>query len=273
MLAGRGGGIGNRRFASQPNQIIQNRAARTVRGTVAADMKGGSMAAEPDTGPDLLRLKTAVREAVETGRDLQARVRDLMLAAFSSTGVDLSRIQQVTRTTLEGVDAGAATHGADSARVARQAVAGIEDALMQAAEASSLAIQEAAGHASDFARSDLKRAVDELASLESLFIDTLTDVARAGSTTAKITFADIQRHLQHSGTIFGARLATQVGSLREVLSLAGREGLQSGVNTAGKAAEQLGRIAGALLAGMGNGFAQAGTRTSGADDPGDKESS
>jgi hypothetical protein len=232
------------------------------------------MATESDADPDLQRLKSAVREAVETGRDLQARVRDLMLAAFSSTGADLSRIQQVTRTTLEGVDAGAAAHGADSATAAaRQAVAGIEDALMQAAEASSLAIQEAAGHAGDFARSDLKRAVDELASLESLFMDTLTDVARAGSATAKATFTDIQRHLQHSGTTFGERLASQVGSLREVLALAGQEGLQSGVNSAGKAAEQLGRIAGALLAGMQQGLTQAGTRTSGVDDSDGKESS
>jgi hypothetical protein len=231
------------------------------------------MAAEPDTGPDLQRLKSAVRETVATGRDLQASVRDLMLAAFNSTGVDLSRIQQVTRTTLEGVDAGAAAHGADSAAVAQQAIAGIQDALMQAAEASSLAIQEAAGHAGDFARSDLKRAVDELASLESLFMDTLADVTRAGSATAKATFADIQRHLQHSGTIFGERLASQVGSLREVLARAGQEGVQSGVNTAGKAAEQLGRIAGALLAGVEQGLSQAGTRASGVDDSEGKESS
>jgi hypothetical protein len=232
------------------------------------------MAAEPGTGPDLQRLRSAVRETVETGRDLQARVRDLMLAAFSSTGVDLSRIQQVTRTTLEGVNAGVAAHGSDSAKVARQAVAGIEDALMQAAEASSLAIQEAAGHAGDFARSDLRRAVDELASLESLFMDTLADVARAGSETAKTTLADIRRHLQHSGTIFGERLAGQVGNLREMLAMAGQEGLQSGMNTAGKAAEQLGRLAGAVLAGMEQGLTQAGTRTAaGADDSGNKESS
>ena len=81
------------------------------------------MAAEPDTGADLQRLKSAVRDVVETGRDLQARVRDLMLAAFSSSGLDASRIQQVTRATLEGVDAGAAIHGTEAGRLARQAVA------------------------------------------------------------------------------------------------------------------------------------------------------
>jgi len=229
------------------------------------------MTAEPETGPDLQRLKSAVSEAVATGRDLQARVRDLMLAALSRTGVDPARIQQVTRATLEGVDTGAA-QGTDAGRRARQAVAGIEDALLQAAEASSLAIREAAGHAGDFARSDLKRAVDELASLESLFVKTLADVTRAGSSTAKTTFADIQRHMQHSGTLFGEQLADHVGSLRGVLAQAGKEGLQSGVETAGRAATQLGRLAGALLADMEKGFARSGSQGSGTEDTG-KESS
>jgi len=231
------------------------------------------MAAETESKPDLQRLRAAVRETVESGRDLQARVRDLMLAAFRTTGVDLSRIQQVTRATLEGVDAGAASHGAAAGEVAQQAVAGIQDALLQAAEASSLAIREAAGHAGDFARGDLKRAVDDLASLETLFMDTLADVGRAGSATARTTFADIQRHLQHSGTVFGESVARHVGSLREVVARAGQEGLQSGVDAAGKAVEQLGRVAGIFLAGVEKGLAQAGTHASGAADRSGKESS
>jgi hypothetical protein len=210
---------------------------------------------------------------VETGRDLQARVRDLMLAALSSAGVDISGIREVTRTALEGVDAGAAVHGADAGKVVRRAVAGIEDALLQAAEVSSLAIREAAGHASDFAQHDLRKAIDELASLEPLFINTLADVARAGSATARTTFADIQRHLQHSGTMFGTRLASHVGSLREVLARTGQESLQSGVEAAGNTARQLGRITGAMLADIGKELAQAGTQTPGSEDAGGKESS
>jgi hypothetical protein len=231
------------------------------------------MTEEPEAGSDLQRLKSAVRETVESGRDLQVRVRDLMLVAFSSAGVDLPRIQQMTRATLEGVDAGAAAHGAGAEEAVRQAVAGIEDALMQAAEASSLAIQEAAGHASEFAHTDLRRAVDELASLEELFIDTLADVAKAGSVTAAATFADIQHHLQNSGTAFGEQLATHVGSLRQLLSQAGQEGLQSGANAAGKAAEQIGRLAGALLAGIEKGLADAGTPPTRGNDGGGKRAS
>jgi len=221
------------------------------------------MAEEPEQGADLQRLRDAVREAVISGHDLQASVRDLMLATFSSSGISPGRIQEVIRATLEGVEAGALVHGGAAGESARRAVAGIEEALMQAAEASSLAIREAAGHASDFARTDLRRAVDELASLEKLFLDTLADTAQAGSAVAKVTFSDIQRHLRYSGSALGEQLAIHVSSLRELLSRSGQERLQSGAQAAGKAAGQLGKFAGAILAGIGKGLADAGTAPAG----------
>jgi len=173
------------------------------------------------------------------------------------------------------VGASTAFHGAASGEKAQQAVDGIQEALMQAAEVSSLAIREAAGHASEFARSDLRHAVDELASLEKLFLDTLAEVARSGSVTAKAGFADIQRHLQHSGSAFGEQLATHVSTLRQLLSQTGQEGLQSGAQVAGKAAEQLGRLAGALLAGIREGLADSAAKHTGhgGRDAGGKEES
>lgn len=224
------------------------------------------MSEESATDPDLNQLKTAVREAVESGRDLQVRVRDLLLTALSSARVDMPRIRQTVRATLEGVETGAATHGAGAGDAAREAVAGIEDALKHAAEASSLAIREAAGNASEFARTDLRRAVDDLATLEKQFIDILADVVKAGSAGAEATFADIQRHFRNSGTAFSEQLAIHVGSLRQLLSQAGQESMQSGVDAAGKAAEQLGRLAGALLSGIEKGFAEAGTTPGRRDD-------
>jgi hypothetical protein len=212
------------------------------------------MTDKPETGADLDQLKAAVRDAVASGRDLQERVRDLTLTAFKSAGVDLSSVEKVTRAALEGVDAGAGKSDA-----ARQAVAGIEDALKQAAEASSLAIREAAGHASEFAQTDLRRAVDELASLEKLFIDTLGDVARAGSTTAKAAFDDIQRHMLHSGTAFGEQLTTHVGALQRLLAQTGQENLQAGAEAAGQTLERLGKLAGSLLAGFDAGLRGGGT--------------
>lgn len=211
------------------------------------------MSDESGAGADLEELKSAVREAVASGRDLQDRVRQLMIASMHSMGVDMSRMQETIRAALEGVEAGISPQ--DSGATVRQAVAGIEDALVQAAEASSLAIREAAGHATDFARHDLGRAVDDLAALDKLFIDTLAEAAKAGSAVAQAGFADMQRHLQGSGSALGEQLTTHVGTLHALLARRGQEGLQAGAGAAVKTAEQLGRLAATLLKGIGQGLA------------------
>lgn len=219
------------------------------------------MADEPGAGADLEQLKSAVREAVASGRDLQARVRELMIASMHSMGVEQSKLQKIIRAALEGIEAGISPQ--DSGAALHQAVAGIESALQQAAEASSLAIREAAGHATEFARNDLGRAVDELATLEKLFIDTLAEMTKAGSTVAQAGFADVQRHLQGSGSTLGEQLTTHVNTLRELLARRGQEGLQAGAGAAVKTAEQLGQLAAALLTGIGQGLADHGAMPDG----------
>jgi hypothetical protein len=210
--------------------------------------------AEPSgTDADLEQLKAAIQETVASGRDLQARVQQLTVASLQQMGVQQSRIQQVIRAALEGIEAGISPQ--DSGAAAHQALAGIEGALLQAAEASSLAIREAAGRASGFARNDLARAIEELASLEKLFVETLADVGRAGSSAAQAGFDDMQRHLQGSGSDFGDRLATHVDTLRALLARRGQESLQAGADMAVKTAEQLGRLAASILAGIGQGLA------------------
>jgi len=210
------------------------------------------MTEESGERTDLGELQSAVREAVASGRNLQSNVRNLVIATLRSTGVELSEIRKVTRAALEGVGAGIVSHS--SGAEARAAIAGIEDALLQAAEASSLAIREAAGRTTRFARTDLVKAVDELASMDRLFLDTFADVAKAGSDSAQAGFADLQQHIRNSGGAFGEQLAMHVDTLRKLLARTGQEGLQSGAGMAGKAAEQLGRLAASLLTGMETGM-------------------
>jgi hypothetical protein len=210
--------------------------------------------------PELQRLKEAVRRTVVSGRDLQSRVSDLMYSALSlaTTRVDLAHIRQVTQSALEGVGAGAQSHGAESAEVIRKSVAGVEDALLKAAGVTKLAIQEAAGHAEDFSKTDLKRAADDLASLQDLFLNVLGDVGRAGSRTAAAAFTDIQRHIHDSGGPLGAMLADTASELGKLLPPVGRDGLRAGMESAGKAAEQLGRMAGGLMEELARGLEEPG---------------
>jgi hypothetical protein len=214
------------------------------------------MSEEEKSDPDLLQLKEAVRQTVASGRDLQSHVGELVFSALSTATaqIDPAHLRRVTRSALEGVGEGAQTGGAGSAEVIRKSVAGVEDALLKTASVSRLAIEEAAGHMDEFSKTDLKRAVDELTSLQDLFVNVLGDVAKAGSKTAAVTFADIQRHIRDSGGALGKMLADNARDVQELFPPVARDGLQAGMESAGKAAEQLGRMAGGVLAGIARGL-------------------
>ena len=227
---------------------------------------------EPDSG--LQQLKEAVRQTVASGRDLQSHISELVFSALSTATarIDLAHLQRVTRAALEGVGEGAQAGAAGSAEVIRKSVAGVEDALLKTAGVSHLAIEEAAGHVEEFSKTDLRRAVDELASLQELFLNVLGDVAKAGSKTAATAFTDIQRHIRDSGGVLGTMLADNARDLQGLFPPVAREGLQAGVESAGKAAEQMARMAGGLLTGIARGLEEADRKSSqeaDVDTPGD----
>ena len=208
------------------------------------------MTEQQQPGPDLQDLQEAARRVAESGSDLQARIRDLTLAALTSAHLDLPRMRKVTRSVIEGVGAAVEQRGGDSGEVIRQSLEGVGDALAKAGEASILAIREARGRATEFSEHDLKRALDELASLQGLLLDTLGDVAKAGSATLSTALADFQTHARITGNALGEQLAGNIAALQRLLPPAGREGLKAGAQTAREAAERIGRIASGILAGI-----------------------
>jgi hypothetical protein len=212
------------------------------------------MAEKPQPGPDLQGLQEAARRVAESGSDLQARIRDLTLAALSSAQLDLPHMRKVTRSVIEGVGAAVEQRSEDSGEVIRQSLDGIGEALAKAGEASTLAIREAAGRAAEFSEHDLKRALDELASLQGLLLDTLGEVAKAGSAMLSTVLADFQTHARITGNALGEQLAGNIAALQRLMPPAGREGLKAGAQTAREASERLGRIASGILAGIGAGL-------------------
>jgi hypothetical protein len=209
------------------------------------------MSEESQSEAQLRRLQEAVRGTVAAGRDLQSRVSELVFTSLSTAtaSFDPAQIRRVTRAALNGVSAGAQP-AADPAAVIRKSVAGVEDALLKTAGVSRLTIEEAAGQVEKFSKTDLRRAADELATLQELFLSVLGDVAQAASKTAALTFADIERHIRDSGSAVSAMLADNARGLQGLIPSAVREGLQTSADTAGRAAEELGRMAGGVLAGI-----------------------
>ena len=144
-----------------------------------------------ETSNDTSNLEAEVRDTVEQGHDVQEKVRQLTLRVISGRSLDIASVRQTADAVLRGAKAGVQKelqHSSAQTHIARdhlkQAVTGLDIALAQFAEAAKLAVEEAAGRAQKYSSEDLKRARSDLASLETMFVETLQSSASAARNAA-----------------------------------------------------------------------------------------
>jgi len=209
------------------------------------------MSTESESGPDLEGLRETAREAAENGADLHAQIRDLTRAAFATGTLDMERIRQVTRSVLQGVSDATQAHGGDAGKRVRQSIAAIEDAISQAAEASTLAVREASDRTAQFSSQDLKRALDDLAALQAMLLESFSDTASAGRETLAAVLSDFMDHARNSGSAFRQQLAEGLGELQKRLPDAGKQSLRQGADAVSAGASLLTQVASGVLVGIG----------------------
>ena len=78
------------------------------------------------------------------GDHIRERIRDLTLQALQQRKFDYSGFQTVLKSMTEGISLGAEKRGKDMRIALSEAFAGMDQALMKAAQAGSLAMQELA---------------------------------------------------------------------------------------------------------------------------------
>ena len=167
---------------------------------------------------DIEIVKEIARTAVERSDDIRHDVRDVTLKALSDGNLDTKKINKVIRAVMEGASIGAEDKGEQAKDALTDAMSGMDDALAKSAEASKLAIEEAAGHIKDFSSHDLKNALDDLLTLEELFFDTVRDVAKGTKDTVKETLSDLVKHAEQNGTNVGKTTLDATTSLNQKLS-------------------------------------------------------
>jgi len=175
------------------------------------------MSEEREQELDTQTVKETVRTATERSEFIRKDVRDITLKALSQGRLDMKKINQVVRAVMEGASIGAETKAEQVKVTLTDAMAGIDEALAKSAEASKLAIEETAGHVKDFSNHDLKRALDDLLTLEDLFFDTVHDVAKGTNEMVKEALGDLVKHARQSGTDVGKTSAEAVTSLNHKL--------------------------------------------------------
>ena len=167
-------------------------------------------------------IKEAVGAAVESGTDVHQKIKAITLKALTSRQLDMDNIKSVTDAVGKGIDDGMATHGAQAKEVFTQAATALDDALAIAAEASKLAIEEAAAKVADYSQHDLNEAIKDLQGREGLFLDTLAKIARSNNQVAADIVSDFIAHTRQSGTAVGKQTLIALDALKDLPQISKR---------------------------------------------------
>lgn len=202
-------------------------------------------------------LEAEVRKTVEHGHDVEERVRQLTLRILSARSLDIESVRQTASAVLRGAHAAVHKefkHSSAQTHVAqehlKQAVAGLDVALAQFAEAAKLTVEEAASRAQEYSSEDLKRARADLAKLETMFVDTLQSSASAARNAAGDILRDLAAHARNQGSAVGTQLRETLSVFTHHIGVAGRTQAGAGLHLAKNTADLMRQIAAGVLTGL-----------------------
>ena len=194
--------------------------------------------------------KNAARDAVVEGHNIQNTIRNIVTQALEDGNMEPGAIKQALNEVVEGACEGANIKPQKNVETLKEVIDGVDSALTQASMASKLAIEEASGNLQDFSDHDLKRALNDLQDLESLFFDTLNEVANQGKETAHDTLKNLLNHLQSSGSSVGQAVGEILAGLHSDLSEGGRLQKIQAADVAKATGATVASIASGILAGI-----------------------
>lgn len=206
-----------------------------------------------ESNPNMLsteEIKQAASASVEEGVDIRAKVRDLTLRALKTRKLSIEDIRPVINAVTEGISVGAAKHAGEVKSALSEGLAGMDEALTKAAEATRLALEQLTSHAKDFSESELDWALVNLKRLEEEFLDTVSTVADSAAGKIKQELKDLVVHARRAGTDTGAKVTETVNALGNKVSATLKEGQSASKDAAREMSARLAALAGGILSGM-----------------------
>jgi len=203
--------------------------------------------------------------------DVRDAVRQITLKALSDGQLDTVALRRVMDAVVKGAQHGAANRGEHGRQALSDAIKGLDEALAAAAEATQLALQEAAGRSSEFSRHEIERTLNDLRGLESLFIETLNDAARSATGFAEATLRDLAGHARNSGTAVDQRVTAALAQLGDAIAGTAKTQLETGTQTLRREGALLASMAAGMLAGIAERLQSASRDETGKNSPGSSD--
>ena len=189
-------------------------------------------------------LSEAIREAVESGKDVRDQVRDVVVSLFRSseatTASARAAVSGIVQSATEIVKRSAPDNPES---VLRNVIDGVTSGLSTVAQSTQYAVQEATDRGQRFANQDLDRAKKDLSGISDILLDTVKYFTNRVTEEAGTAAKELKTHAERSAAAVTPVLKSSVDAVT-----------RHPVQTAGEAAETVLRTAqltaGALLGAM-----------------------
>jgi len=190
-------------------------------------------------------VQEAIREAVQSGSDVHDKIKTITLKALTERQLDMENIKSIAEEVSKGINEGVTAQSEHAKEVFSHAASALDDALAIAAEASKLAIEEAASKVNEYSQHDLDSASKDLQDMEGMFLDTLEKVVKGNQVVADIV-GDFVNHARQSGTAVGKQALTALGAMKELPHL----GKETVISSTVAATVTLAQIGSGILLGI-----------------------
>ena len=199
-------------------------------------------------------LKSLASQSIKQGSNVRVAVRNLTLKALQQRELTLDQIRKVLRGITEGVTLGVAKREIKVEKTLSDTVAGMDDALLKAVQASNVALHKLTGEGYDYEDSNLKQALDELEKFEDELLQSIVQATDRAGEKIKAPWERVLEKTKRSGTATGTQVASTIREYAKRAQAAMREQRETGFKTAHLLTQNFATLASGILIGMSEGL-------------------
>ena len=196
-------------------------------------------------------IKQEARQAGTDGLDINAQIHDITLRALEQRKLSVAEIKAVLASVSAGINLGLAERGGDITQSLREAINGMDQAVVKFAQSAQLMIQEMLGSGREFRAGELQQSLQTLRDTERMLMDALRRAATTSTDLLVVETNRVASHLKASGSHAGGQARATLALLATRL----RATMHAGKISVGLAARdvtsRMALVASGLLTGAG----------------------
>lgn len=198
-------------------------------------------------------IATFESASARQGAQLKKAVSDATLAALQGRELTLKNIRATLKQVSEAASAGLEKNlmpKIDAEKMLDQAVAGMDEALLNAVEANRMALQQLVAQGADLRDKHLVKALDDLSQFEDTMFAALKKAAAGAGAPLAGAWGSVLEKMQAGGTLSGAQASATAEQMAEQMQAAVRSSRTAGMRAAQALAESYTAMVSGVLIGM-----------------------